>query len=109
VLDMADIERVHAMCVATHRLRATIEVFRPCFPTNRGMAVLSDVKALSDALGERGRDPDVAIDALDGFAAATPVGKASVMLPFMILALIVNLFVILPAGLSYWKKAGESA
>ena len=36
VLDMADIERVHDMRVATRRLRAAIEVFRPCFPKGEG-------------------------------------------------------------------------
>ena len=71
VLDMTDIERVHAMRVATRRLRAAIEVFRPCFPKEQGKAVLNEVKALADALGER-RDPDVAILALDAFAAAMP-------------------------------------
>lgn len=71
VLDMSDIERVHDMRVATRRLRAAIEVFRPCFPKGRAKAVLREVKALADALGER-RDRDVAIDALDRFAAAMP-------------------------------------
>jgi CHAD domain-containing protein len=71
VLDMADIERVHAMRVATRRLRAAIEIFRPCFPKEEGRRVLREVKALADALGER-RDRDVAIDALEGFAAAMP-------------------------------------
>jgi CHAD domain-containing protein len=71
VLDISDIEGVHAMRVATRRLRAAIEIFRPCFPKAEGSAVLMDVKALADALGER-RDPDVAIDALEGFATAMP-------------------------------------
>jgi CHAD domain-containing protein len=71
VLDMTDIERVHAMRVATRRLRAAIEIFRPCFPKAEGKRVLKEVKALADALGER-RDRDVAIDALDAFAAAMP-------------------------------------
>ena len=71
VLDMADIERVHDMRVATRRLRAAIEVFRPCFPKGEAKAALREVKALADALGER-RDRDVAIDALDAFAAAMP-------------------------------------
>jgi CHAD domain-containing protein len=69
VLDMDDIEGVHAMRVATRRLRAAIEIFRPCFPKREGGRVLKEVKALADALGER-RDRDVAILALDGFAAA---------------------------------------
>ena len=69
VLDMTDIERVHAMRVATRRLRAAIEIFRPCFPKEQGKRTLREVKALADALGER-RDRDVAIDALEVFAAA---------------------------------------
>ena len=71
VLDTADIERVHAIRVATRRLRAAIEVFRPCFPKGAGKRALAEVKALADALGER-RDRDVAILALEGFAAAMP-------------------------------------
>lgn len=71
VLDTDDIERVHDMRVATRRLRAAIEVFRPCFPRDEGKRVLKEVKALADALGER-RDRDVAIAGLDGFAAAMP-------------------------------------
>jgi CHAD domain-containing protein len=69
VLDMGDIERVHAMRVATRRLRAAIEIFRPCFPKDRGKRTLREVKDLADALGER-RDRDVAIDALEEFAMA---------------------------------------
>ncbi len=71
VLDMEEIEGVHDMRVATRRLRAALEVFRPCFPADEGKRVLKEVKALADALGER-RDRDVAIDALAGFAAAMP-------------------------------------
>ena len=69
VLDTSDIERVHDMRVATRRLRAVLEIFAPCFERSLHRAVLADVKALADALGER-RDPDVHIDALEGFAAA---------------------------------------
>ena len=71
VLDIGDIERVHSMRVATRRLRAAIEIFRPCFPKGEGRRTLKEVKALADALGER-RDRDVAIDALESFAAAMP-------------------------------------
>jgi len=63
VLDMTDIERVHAMRVATRRLRAVLEIFQPAFPKARHRAVLKEVKALADALGER-RDPDVQLEAL---------------------------------------------
>lgn len=69
VLDVADIEGVHAMRVATRRLRAVLEIFAPCFPRAAYRDVLRDVKALADALGER-RDPDVHIEAMEAFAAA---------------------------------------
>ena len=65
VLDTSDIERVHAMRVATRRLRAVLEIFAACFPRDDHRAVLREVKALADALGER-RDPDVQLEALAG-------------------------------------------
>ena len=65
VLDVTDIERVHAMRVATRRLRAVLEIFEPAFPSRRHKAVLKEVKALADALGER-RDPDVQLAGLEG-------------------------------------------
>jgi CHAD domain-containing protein len=68
VLDLSDIERLHAMRVATRRLRAALEVFRPCFPKKRYRAALADVKRLADELGER-RDRDVTLEWLDEFAA----------------------------------------
>jgi CHAD domain-containing protein len=71
VLEMAEIERVHDMRVATRRLRAALEVFEPCFPAKRYRKALKQVKALADALGER-RDPDVAIEFLEGFADDAP-------------------------------------
>ena len=55
------------MRVATRRLRAALEVFEPCFPKKAHAAVLSEVKELADALGER-RDRDVTIGALESFA-----------------------------------------
>jgi CHAD domain-containing protein len=69
VLDTSDIERVHAMRVATRRLRAVMEIYAPAFPKKQHRAVLKEVKALADALGER-RDRDVAIDALARTGAA---------------------------------------
>jgi CHAD domain-containing protein len=63
VLDTDDIERVHAMRVASRRLRAVLEIFAPCFDPKLYKPVLRDVKAIADALGER-RDPDVHIAAL---------------------------------------------
>ena len=71
VLDTDDIERVHAMRVATRRLRAVLEVFAPAFDTAEHKAVLKDVKALADALGAR-RDPDVQLASLAAIGAALP-------------------------------------
>jgi CHAD domain-containing protein len=68
VLDTREIERVHDMRVATRRLRAAMEIFAECFPGKDHKALLKEVKALADALGER-RDRDVAIAALGGAAA----------------------------------------
>jgi CHAD domain-containing protein len=66
VLDMGSIERVHDMRVATRRLRAALEVFKPCFPKAEHKAALREVKAIADALGER-RDRDVTVAALEDF------------------------------------------
>lgn len=67
-LDVGDVEGVHDMRVATRRLRAALEIFQPCFPGTDFRAVLAEVKALADALGER-RDRDVTIAALEDFSA----------------------------------------
>jgi CHAD domain-containing protein len=69
VLDVGEIERLHDMRVATRRLRAALEVFRPCFPRHEFKATLREVKAIADALGER-RDRDVTIAALEDFGEA---------------------------------------
>ncbi len=71
VLDTGDIERLHAMRVASRRLRAAIEIFRPCLPKPEAGRALRAVKDLADALGER-RDRDVAIVALEAFATTMP-------------------------------------
>lgn len=76
VLDMTDIERVHAMRVATRRLRAALEIHAICFPKKQFRTVLRDVKALADALGAR-RDPDVQLAAIGEFAAALRPGEQS--------------------------------
>jgi CHAD domain-containing protein len=79
VLDTEDIERVHDMRVATRRLRATLEIFEPCFPSDQFSDALDDVKGLADTLGER-RDRDVAIASLEGFAhQASADDRAGVM------------------------------
>ena len=73
VLDVGEIEHLHDMRVATRRLRAAMEIFKPCFPGKRFKPVLKEVKALADALGER-RDRDVSIGVLEGFAAGIREG-----------------------------------
>jgi CHAD domain-containing protein len=70
-LDVGDIERVHDMRVASRRLRAALEAFHPCLPSDRAAAALKDVKELAAALGAR-RDRDVAIAALESLATAVP-------------------------------------
>lgn len=82
-LDLVDIEGVHDARVATRRLRAALEVFRACFPKKQYAAVLREVKAVADALGER-RDRDVAIAALGEWSSAMTLadkpGVASLVL-----------------------------
>lgn len=78
VLQTDDIERVHAMRVASRRLRAVLEIFAPCFPRGEYRDVLRDVKRLADALGER-RDPDVHIEAMQHMqAAVAPEQRAGI-------------------------------
>jgi len=67
VLNIADIERVHDMRVATRRLRAALEVFEACFPSKPFRRTIAELKVLADALGER-RDLDVAIASLKAFS-----------------------------------------
>lgn len=69
VLDPEEIEAVHAMRVATRRLRAALEFFAPCFPRRPYRRALREVKDLADALGAR-RDPDVQIAGLRELRAA---------------------------------------
>jgi CHAD domain-containing protein len=71
VLDTGDIEHLHDMRVATRRLRATLEVFEPCFPRKPFKRALRSVKGLADALGER-RDRDVSIREMRAFGAEMP-------------------------------------
>lgn len=71
VLDTSDIERVHAMRVASRRLRAVLEIFAPAFPPKALKPILRDVERLADALGAR-RDPDVQIEHFERLRAALP-------------------------------------
>jgi CHAD domain-containing protein len=70
VLGLRDIEPVHAMRVATRRLRASLEVFDACLHRRRRASTLKAVKALADALGER-RDRDVQLVRLQVLRART--------------------------------------
>lgn len=71
VLRLDDTEPLHDMRVATRRLRAALEMFRPCFPRKRYRRAMKPLKELAAALGER-RDRDVAIEFLGGFAGDAP-------------------------------------
>jgi CHAD domain-containing protein len=71
VLDTSDIERVHDMRVASRRLRAVMEIYAPCFPSDEFKPLLREVKDLADALGAR-RDPDVLLDQLAKLETALP-------------------------------------
>lgn len=74
VLDTSSIQRVHAMRVASRRLRAVLEIHRACFPPELFKPVLREVKGLADALGAR-RDPDVQLASIEEFAAALGPGE----------------------------------
>ncbi|GEM_PF-483311 len=69
VLEVTNIEAVHAMRVATRRLRSVLEFYEPCLDGAQLAPILEQVCSLADALGQR-RDPDVELEALAGFAAA---------------------------------------
>jgi len=70
-LELADVEPLHDMRVATRRLRAALEVFRPCFPRKLYKRTLKRVKELAGSLGER-RDRDVGIAFVASFIAQAP-------------------------------------
>lgn len=71
-LDWSDPEGVHAMRVASRRLRSALKDFMP-YLRKRGLtSVLKQVKDLGDALGEV-RDQDVAILALEKIESHAPV------------------------------------
>lgn len=78
VLDTSDITRLHAMRVATRRLRAVLEFYAPCLPKEQLRPAMKEVKRLADALGAR-RDPDVELEALAQFAdAASPEDRPGI-------------------------------
>lgn len=62
-------DAVYDVRVATRRLCATLEVYRPCLAPKAQRRALREVKALAAALGDR-RDADAQLQALDRFAGA---------------------------------------
>ena len=52
VLDVSDVEPLHDLRVASRRLRAALELFRPCFPKKCYKAAIKPLKALADAPGD---------------------------------------------------------
>ena len=80
VLDLADIEGVHQMRVATRRLRAALEVFAPAFAAQaRRTRAAPRSRRSPAALGER-RDRDVQLELLESLrerctAARAPGGR----------------------------------
>jgi CHAD domain-containing protein len=58
-----DIEQLHAMRVASRRLRAAMDAFESAFPAKSFRPYLRRVKQVTDVLGEA-RDYDVAVERL---------------------------------------------
>lgn len=67
-LDFSDIEGVHAMRVATRRLRGALRDFMPLMKKRPPKSLRKDLKRIADALGAV-RDEDVAIVALEDLRA----------------------------------------
>jgi len=65
----ADIEELHAMRVASRRLRAAMDAFAAAFPPKSFRRHLRRVKEITDTLGAA-RDLDVAIEGLEAREAA---------------------------------------
>jgi putative phosphoesterase len=60
VVESEDIEYVHRMRVASRRIRATMPLFRTCFPQKKFRKWLKEVKKVTKLLGEA-RDLDIQI------------------------------------------------
>jgi len=68
LLDVTDTAPADAMWPTARRLRAAIELFRPCFSKSQYRGVREEVRALTQSVGRR-RDMDVAIDTVAGVGA----------------------------------------
>ncbi len=75
-LDFSDIEGVHAMRVATRRLRSALRDFLPLLKKRPLKKVRKNLKEIADALGAV-RDQDVAILALEHLQAAAEIDQIS--------------------------------
>lgn len=73
-LEFSDIEGVHAMRVATRRLRSALRDFLPLLKKRPIQKVRKKLKAIADALGAV-RDQDVAILALEHLQAAAEIDQ----------------------------------
>lgn len=61
LLDVTDTAPAEAMWLTARRLRAAIELFRPCFSKTQYRGARQEVRTLTQSVGRR-RDMDVAID-----------------------------------------------
>jgi CHAD domain-containing protein len=62
----SDVEALHDMRVASRRIRASLKVFKSCFPRTYSEPVENDISAITRALGQV-RDQDVFIDHLRSY------------------------------------------
>lgn len=68
LLDITDTDPAEAMWLATRRLRAALEMYRPCFSKSQYRGGREEVRALTQTVGTR-RDLDRAIATVEGVAA----------------------------------------
>jgi len=64
LLDVTDTEPAELMWLATRRMRAALELFRPCFSKSQYRGGREEVRALTDTVGRR-RDTDRAIATIE--------------------------------------------
>jgi CHAD domain-containing protein len=69
-----DVEELHAMRVASRRLRAAMDAFAAAFPPKSFRRYLRTVKEVTDTLGDA-RDLDVAVDGLESRLADAPAAE----------------------------------
>ncbi|MGB0121503.1 MAG: CHAD domain-containing protein [Solirubrobacterales bacterium] len=78
LLDVTDTGPAEAMWLATRRLRAAIELFRPCFSKSQYRGGREEVRALTSAVGKR-RDLDRIIEIVEAVAVEMdPAGQEGI-------------------------------